>query len=72
MTREEMELFEEECWTDENDTAICEYYNKNIDTTDSYKKDGVHPDITYEEFRDSALHFIAIGRLMERELVSKK
>ena len=72
MTREEMELFEEECWTDENDSKIWEYWDNNVDTIDSYKENGVHPDITYEEFRDSALHFIARGRLMEREWMSKK
>ena len=31
MTREEMELFEEECWTDENDSKIWEYWDNNID-----------------------------------------
>lgn len=72
MTKEEMELFEEECWTDENDSKIWDYWDKNVDVIESYKENGVHPDITYEEFRDSALHFIAIGRLMERELMSKK
>lgn len=62
-----MELFEEECMTKENQSKIWNYWNENIDVIESYKEDGVHPDITYEEFRASALHFIAIGRLMERE-----
>lgn len=50
MTKEEMELFEEECWTDENDSKIWDYWDKNVDVIESYKENGVHPQRVWHNF----------------------